>query len=147
MFRKIALLSPVMCLMALALLVSHPVKADDTATSQPSGSISVTVVDSDGKPVNKAHVQLMVPKKKAAEGDDAAPAKPKPIAKGVTDEDGKFTFDNVAVGDYRVNANLKKGGKGNAKVSVTADSLNPSVTITFAAPADAGGGATTAPSN
>lgn len=146
MLRNICLFPAVVCLFAFALLASHNAKADDTATSQPTGSITVTVLDSDGKPVVKARVQLF-PKRKIAEGDDATPSpKPKAIAKGPTDEDGKFTFDSVAVGDYKVNASFKKThAKGSATVSVTADSQSPAITINLSSPDDTGG-ATTMPS-
>jgi Carboxypeptidase regulatory-like domain len=159
MLRLIRWFSPVVCLIALAVFASHMAKADDAATSQPSGatsqpsaatgSIVVTVLDSDSNPVVKARVQLY-PKKKPSDSDDAgaAPAKPKAIARAYTGDDGKFTFENVAPGDYKVNASFKKtGSKGSASTSVTADALNPEITITFAAPStDNGGGATTAPS-
>jgi hypothetical protein len=151
MLRLMSWCSPVVCLIALAVFASHAARADDAATSQPSaaaGSIVVTVVDSDSNPVVKARVQLY-PQKKASDSDDAgAPAKPKAIAKAYTGDDGKFTFENVAPGDYKVNASFKKtGSKGSAKVSVTTDALNPAITITFSAPStDSGGGATTAPS-
>jgi hypothetical protein len=159
MLRLMNWFSPVACLIALAIFASHVAKADDAATSQPSdatsqpstvaGSIVVTVLDSDSNPIVKARVQLY-PRKNPSASDDAGapPAKPKAIAKAYTGDDGKFTFENVAAGDYKVNASFKKtGSKGSAKVSVTTDALNPEITITLAAPAtDTGGGATTAPS-
>ena len=57
MSRLIRSFSPVACLIALAVFASHAVKADDTSTTQPSaatGSIVVTVLDADSKPVVKA---------------------------------------------------------------------------------------------
>ncbi len=153
MLRLISWCSPVVCLIALAIFASHIAKADDTATSQPSaatGTIVVTVVDSDSKPVPKARLQLYPKKKVATDGDDAGTPAPKPkaIAKGRTDDDGKFTFENVAAGDYKVSGSLKSAGtKGSTSVSVTSDTLNPEITITLSAPStDNGGGATTAPS-
>jgi hypothetical protein len=150
MSRLIRWFSPLAFLVALAVFASHAVRADDAATTQPSaatGSIIVTVLDSDSNPIVKARVQLY-PQVKKSDSDDAAPAKPKAIARAYTGDDGKYTFENVAAGDYKVNASFKKtGSKGSAKVSVTADALNPEITITLAAPAtDSGGGATTAPS-
>jgi hypothetical protein len=150
MLRLISWCSPVVCLIALAIFASHAARADDAATSQPSaatGSIIVTVLDSDSNPLVKARVQLY-PQVKKSGGDDAAPAKPKAIAKAYTGDGGKYTFENVAAGDYKVNASFKKtGSKGSAKVSVTTDALNPDITITLSAPStDSGGGATTAPS-
>jgi hypothetical protein len=157
MSRLIRSFFPAVCLIALVVFAFHPVKADDTATTQPSdaatqpsavtGSIAVTVLDSDSKPVVKARLNLYAKKKPAAEDGDAAPVKAKAIAKGRTDEDGKFTFEDVAAGEYRVSASLKSAGtKGSETVSVTSDALNPEVTITMSAPStDSGGGATTAP--
>jgi Carboxypeptidase regulatory-like domain len=150
MLRLFRSFSPVVCLVTLAIFASHAVKADDTSTTQPSasGSIVVTVLDADSKPVEKARVQIFA-KKKAADTDDnaAKPAKPKALARGATDEDGKYTFSGLASGDYKINASLKKtGGKGTATVSITDDAPNGAVTINFSAPAgDSAGGATTAP--
>ena len=138
-----------LALLALGIFAAHTVRADDaptTAPSGPTGSISVTVLDSSSNPVVKANVKLYA-KHPKSDSDDAGtpPAKPKAIATGKTDDDGKFTFDNVAPGDYKVNASHKKtGGKGSVQVTVSSDTLNPSVTITFAA--EDTGGATTAPS-
>jgi hypothetical protein len=138
-----------MALLALAVFAGKAVKADDSSTTQPSsanGSITVTVLDSSNNPVVKANVKLYAKHKPAeSDADNGAPAKPKAIAAGKTDEDGKFTFSDVAPGEYKVNATHKKtGGKGSVQVSVTSDALNPTVTITFAA--EDTGGATTTPS-
>ena len=159
MLCSIRLFSPAAFLIALAVFASHSVRADDAATSEPSaatsqpaaatGSIAVTVLDSDSQPVPKARLNLYPPKKVSADGDDTPPVKPKAIAKGRTDDDGKFTFENVAAaeGKYRVSASLKSAGtKGSAKVSVSSDNLNPEITITLTAPDADSGGATTAPS-
>jgi 5-hydroxyisourate hydrolase-like protein (transthyretin family) len=154
MFRSIRVFSLFACFAALAALAafaSHFAKADD-ATSQPSaatGSIVVTVVDSDGKPAPKVRLNLYVQADPNATTQPSG--KPKAIAKGRSDEDGKFTFESVAFGDYRVSGSLKSNStKGSVKTSVTSDAPNPEVTITMSAPADdsggSGGGATTAPS-
>jgi protocatechuate 3,4-dioxygenase beta subunit len=145
MFRSINSVALVLAAFALAVLASHAVKADDSATSQPSstnGSITVKVVDSDSNPVAKASLKLYAKKHKSdSEG------KPTALATGKTDADGKYTFSGLANGDYKINASFKKThSKGSATVSVTDDSANPSITITMAS-ADAGNtGATTAPS-
>ena len=145
MFRSINSLALFLALSALTVFAAHAVKADDAATSQPSssnGSITVTVVDSDSKPVAKASLKLYA-KVKKSDSD----AKPKALDSGKTDADGKYTFSGLANGDYKINASFKKThSKGSATVSVTDDSANPSITITMAS-ADAGNtGATTAPS-
>jgi len=139
MFRSINSVALALSLFALAVFASHAVKADDAATSQPSastGSVTVTVVDSDNNPVNKVSVKIYT----KVEGHSKA------LNSAKTDKDGKYTFSALANGDYKVTASKKTIGKGSANVSVTDDSANPSVTITLAS-ADAGNsGATTAPS-
>jgi hypothetical protein len=140
----------ILALLTLAIFSGRSVKADDSSTTQPSttkGSITVTVLDSSSNPVVKANVKLYAKQKPAdSDADNGAPAKPKAIGSGKTDDDGKYTFTDVAPGDYKVNATQKKiHGKGSVQVSVTSDAPNPTVTITFAAPED-NGGATTAPS-
>jgi 5-hydroxyisourate hydrolase-like protein (transthyretin family) len=144
-------LSLVACLISLAIFASRSTRAQDSATSQPSaasGTIAVTVLDSSGQPVTKARVQLYARKKPAAAASGDPPAKNKAIARGSTDEDGKFTFENVADGEYRVAASVRKtGSKGSSTVSVTDDAPNPTVTINLSeGNSDSGGGATTAPS-
>lgn len=142
MQRTIRWGSLILCVTVLAFFASRATRAaDDSATSQPSssGSIVVTVLDSGGQPVAKARVQLYARKKASEDGD--ASAKPKALGRGATDDDGKYTFENVAAGDYRVNAAVRKAGtKGSAQVSVTDDAPNATVTINLS-----GGTATTAP--
>lgn len=139
-----------LALLALGIFAARSVRADDMPTTAPStapsGSISVTVLDSNSDPVVKANVKLYVKHQKSESADAATPpAKPKAIATGKTDDDGKFTFSDVAPGEYKVNATHKKtGGKGSVEVTVSSDTPNPSVTITFAN--EDAGGATTAPS-
>ncbi|MGD0140005.1 MAG: carboxypeptidase-like regulatory domain-containing protein [Tepidisphaeraceae bacterium] len=139
MFRSINSVALVLAAFALAVLASHAVKADDSATSQPSasnGSITVTVVDPDSNPVNKVTVKIYT----KVEGHSKA------LNSAKTGKDGKCTFSALANGDYKLTASKKSIGKGSATVSVTDDSANPSITINLAS-ADAGnGGATTAPS-
>ncbi|MGA2442476.1 MAG: carboxypeptidase-like regulatory domain-containing protein [Tepidisphaeraceae bacterium] len=139
MFRPINSVALAFALFALAVFASHAVKADDSATSQPSaanGSITVTVVDSNSQPVNKVTVKIYT----KVEGHSKA------LNSAKTDKDGKYTFSALANGDYKVTASKKSIGKGSATVSVTGDSANPSITITLAAAETSGGGATTAPS-
>jgi hypothetical protein len=147
MTRWITKAALTLTVVALGFFAIHTVRADDAATTQPTasaGSITVTVLDSSSNPVHKASVKLYSTAK-STDSDDNADAKPKAVGSGKTDEDGKFTFPNVASGDYRVSASMKKiHGKGSADVTVSTDAPNPTVTITFAA-ADTGG-ATTAPS-
>jgi hypothetical protein len=102
-------------------------------------------MDSGGNPVEKASLKLHPKKEKS--GANADGTKPKPLGAGKTDEDGKYTFSGLASGSYKINASFKKtGSKASATVVITDDAPNGTVTITFAAPAGGGGGATTAPS-
>jgi hypothetical protein len=138
MSRLIHLFTSVLALVALAVFSSHIVKADDAATTQPSGSIAVTVLDPDGNPAPKAALQLYPMTK--SEDADAKPKKGKALAKGRTDADGKYTFANVAAGDYQISGSVKKAGtKGTATATVSDSAPNASVTINLA------GAATTAP--
>ncbi len=89
-------------------------RADDAAAT--TGTVSGTVVDKDGNPAKKVRVRLVpVPaaKPKGAQGGLAADPGAAPTSKPATlttstDADGKFTFESVPVGDYRVLA----GGRG-----------------------------------
>jgi len=137
MFRSINSVALVLAAFALAVLASHAVKADDSATSQPSasnGSITVTVVDPDSNPVNKVTVKIYT----KVEGHSKA------LNSAKTGKDGKCTFSALANGDYKLTASKKSIGKGSATVSVTDDAANPTITINLAT-ADSGD-ATTAPS-
>ena len=103
-----------------------PARAQDAAaTSQPAGkaTITVTVTDSDQKPVAKARVRLM-PGKPAEDG-----SRPQPIATGRTDEDGKATLSGIADGDYVVAASSKTAGAGREKVTVS-NGADATVSIT-----------------
>jgi uncharacterized surface anchored protein len=127
---------PVVALMVLAAVSGPILKADDTttapATSQPSGSIAVTILDSDGKPVEKCKVNLYATKKKADDPDAKPKKSGKMLQSGKTDEDGKFTFENLASADYAITASSKSVGKGTAIASVTDDAPSATVTITLA---------------
>ena len=85
MIRLLNIFAPVVALCALALFSVHVVKADDSATSQPSasnGSITVTVVDPDSNPVNKVTVKIYT----KVEGHSKA------LNSAKTGKDGKCTF-------------------------------------------------------
>jgi hypothetical protein len=153
MVKVFNLFTPVLALVALAMFAGHVVKADDSATSQPSanGGVTVTVLDSDGNAAAKVSVQIFA-QKPAADSDADAGAKPKKgkaLARGRTDSDGKYTFSGLADGDYRIAASVKKtGAKGSGTASVTDSASSATVTINLSAGNEGGGngGATTAPS-
>ena len=128
MFRSINSVALFLAMGALMAWAVHTAKADDSASSQPSagnGSITVTVQDSDGNPVNKASVKLYI----KVQGHSKA------LTTAHTDQDGKVTFSGLANGDYKVNASKKSSGKGSATVSVSDDTANPSITINLVSPA------------
>ncbi|HEX4052705.1 MAG TPA: carboxypeptidase-like regulatory domain-containing protein [Tepidisphaeraceae bacterium] len=150
MMRIFKWIAPALVLGALALFSGRMVKADDAATTQPSstsGSIVVTVLGSDGNPVPKARLKLHAAKKKSDANAEGESGKPKALASGKTDDDGKFTFSGLASGEYKVNASLKKAGaKGSGTVNVTDDAPNATITINLEVTDGGNGGATTAPS-
>jgi hypothetical protein len=130
MVRMMKWVAPVAGL-ALILGFNHLSKAaDETPAPTGKATVNVTVVDKDGKGVENVRVRLMAAEKKTeaaaaepkAAGDTPAEppkkTKPKPVAEGTTDKDGKVALANVPDGDYTVNAALKGGGTGHATVKV-----------------------------
>jgi hypothetical protein len=129
---------------AMALLWSlQPARAAE-AESAGKGSITGTVVDSEGKAVSGAMVRLMKPfeggrkrpqanraaqHEQARELADEKPTKPqkperpargerpKPVATATTDAEGKFTMNDVPEGEYMVAAMVR--GQGRARQPVT----------------------------
>src|SRR5881227_3673221 len=112
-------------------------RGDDAATTQPSADTqsavgSITgVVMKDGKPLANARVGLIdvaqVKGKlgKRAKGADATSTpekrqRPTPTATAMTDSEGKFTLNDVKVGDYMVMAMAKGEGHGRAHASIAA---------------------------
>lgn len=131
---------------SLALLIGFSpsqVKAQDN-TPAPTGkaTITVTVVDSNAKPVEGARVVLLPPRERKAKpqatiGTPTASQlakgnhnRPKPIAEGTTDKDGKAVLNNIPDGEFVVHAMLKGTGAGSEKVTVT-DQKDVSVTVTL----------------
>jgi hypothetical protein len=98
--------------------------AEEGKEAAKKGSIAGTVTDKDGKAVEGVTVNLMKPRQRSGGGGGApvapggeAPKKeavigtpgatqlqnrPTPVATATTDKDGKFTMNDVAVGDYMV---------------------------------------------
>ncbi len=146
----------------LAALAPGARAADDAPAAPPAGkaTISVKVVDGDGKAVDGAKVNLFAVVKKAqptaATGTPAKPmaedppmppatppatppadggdkpkrAKPKPLQMTTSDAEGAATFTAVADGTYTVRANLKGTGRGTEKVTV-AGGKDVTVTVTL----------------
>ena len=120
---------------ALGLLLTFAISA--RAEDKAKGTVSGTVLDKDGKAVTGAKVRLYnADDRKHKDKEQAADAdtnknktenpgtekpkkdKPAPVAEAATDSDGKFTMNDVPVGNYVAVARLKDKGTGNAKVEV-----------------------------
>ncbi len=126
-FRIAPWLAPTAAVVLLAAFHPRTTSADDAPTTAPSASasITVTVVGSDSKPAADVRVTLSP----AAETSDGS--RPKPVAKGMTDSDGKATLSNVADGQYNVMASVKSPPQvGRGKVTI-ADGKDASVDITL----------------
>lgn len=96
------------CVAVAAMFVGASV-AEDPKT----GSISGTVTDSSGKPLEKFVLKLNVKKprvvdRKIAGQDSLTGGMFKLITTTKTDKDGKFKFDKVKPGDYFVTADEDK---------------------------------------
>jgi hypothetical protein len=151
MVRTFSWAAAVLALSLMSLFTGAVARGDDAPSTQPSaagsGSIAITVVDASNKPVEGVTLKLTAGKPKKAPTESAK--KPKTLATGKTDAEGKFTFANIPTGKYRVTATLEGVGHGNSKVSVTDDAPNVTATITlkpYPAPTDGGNQPTTAPS-
>jgi Carboxypeptidase regulatory-like domain len=128
--------------LVLVMVLAQAVRADDQPPAA-TGSVSVTVTDKDGKPVQGVTVRVTA-HKQSAKGDKGATTQPAdaaaagtkadPIASATTDADGKATLPSVPVGDYNLSANLK--GQGNARQKITVKAGEPlSVELKLAAKA------------
>ncbi len=126
MFRSLKWATP---FVAMALLVGiSQVRAEET--KKETGTVTGTVTDQDGKAVANAEVRLMAPKAKGekseAKADKAASGeRPKPIATGKTDADGKFELKDVAVGSYTLAAGVKGVGQAREQIEVKAGDNSP----------------------
>jgi hypothetical protein len=133
-------------------------RGDDTATTQPSADTQSAVgnitgvVMKDGKPLANARVGLVdaaQAKGKAGKRNKVADAtatpekrqRPTPTATAMTDSEGKFTLNDVKVGDYMVMAMAKGEGRGRARASIAAgQTANVEVQITKPAGGGKNGG-------
>ena len=128
--------------LALGLATIRAHAADKPATDKPAatktegkGTISGKLLDKDGNAVAGAQVSLVRPPGREAKREQKAqrqnagekPAKaagdkarPEPLATATTDKDGKFTFKDVAVGDYTLRTQLRGQGMAVARVTVAA---------------------------
>jgi hypothetical protein len=120
--KRWLLLTPALLAGVVLMLVSRSVQADDAATQPASdtGSVTVTVNDSDGKPVSGAHVTITLPRKKKADAQAKGGGKTKALAKGDTGDDGTVTLDGIPPGDYSANARTDDGARGTKAVTIAA---------------------------
>ncbi len=158
MLRWTKWIAPVAAMALMVGLQTAQTRADDAATPPAltgKATITVTVVDSDGKPVSGATVSLLPARARRQKGggggaggapgggggggnattqpDGAPPAprgRPTPLETGTTGADGTFALTNVPNGTFQVTARLKGTGAGQAKVTVADDKDQPlSVTL------------------
>jgi hypothetical protein len=101
--------------LSLVVLVFHSggAMADDTPTTEPStqpaGSVKITVTGVDGKPVEGANVTVRPAGAKKAQGASAdaqatGGSKGTIVGRGKTDTNGVLTLDDIPAGDYSVMA-------------------------------------------
>ncbi|MEA2711194.1 MAG: Carboxypeptidase regulatory-like domain [Phycisphaerales bacterium] len=143
MFRMLKWATPLVAV-ALMLSLSSAVRADEA--KKETGSVAGTVLDKDGKAAAGVQVRLFHPYERGQRRGEAAkvekqnadpaagaadkPAKegkrrekgdrPQPVATATTDSDGKFTMNDVPVGKYVVQANLRGQGAAREEIEVTA---------------------------
>jgi hypothetical protein len=142
MLRKLKWIAPALVLAMVALFCGRSLRADDTATSQPSatanGSITVNVLDSTGKAAAGARVQLRAARPR---GGDSSTTRPAAVT-GTADSNGSYTFSGVAPGSYSVSASVKGVGRGRARVTLAEGengaASTATVTVNLAAPPTAG---------
>ncbi len=84
------------------------------------GSIDVTVVDRGGRPLEGARLVLMDPAgRPAPDGQGSRSTTVAFHGQELTDLDGRFHFDRVAPGLYRVRATSREGDRATAEIRVT----------------------------
>lgn len=110
----------------VAVFTAQIAKADAATqpSTQPTGSITVLVIDSDKNPVSGATIRV------APAGHAAGLS-----VKGTADDKGSFTFTDIPAGRYNVRASMKGVGQGRARVDLNPGaegSANVTVTITLA---------------
>ena len=119
MFRIMKWIAPITAITLLFALSQLPARAAKTSEAG-KATITVTVVDKDGKPVEGVKVALVARHKgkSAAEqpndanSTDAATkqhSRPTPVAEGATNADGKAVLQNVPDGEYGLLAHSKTG--------------------------------------
>jgi hypothetical protein len=125
-------------------------RADDAVKAEGKATVTVTVVDSSGKAVADAKVDIYAKVAKKHKNGDAAsekdagatsqpteatPKKAEPVASGETGADGTVELTKVPNGSFTIRARVKGAGTGNAKLLVE-DDKDQSVTVTLKAKAE-----------
>jgi len=145
--------APVASLVLLAGF-AHGVRAED-ATPPAKAMITVTVVDSDSKPIPGARVMLYAaavkkaPTTAPADAADPSTAKnkrPKALQTVTADKDGKAMLKDVADGTYSVAGRMKNFAQAKETVTV-ADGKDMELTLTLKARAPKPDAAPTPPTN
>ena len=151
--RKVLSLVAMAIVCAGVLSLSASTRADDAPKETvKKGTIKVTVVGEDGKPVEDANVQIAVrqPRQQQAQQQNAAPGdngnagnngdnnngnqtrrrRNPPVAKGMTDAKGVCTLTDVPVGDYNLSARKADVGTARKRVKIK-EGENDEVTLTL----------------
>ncbi len=130
MFGMFKFIVPVLALGLSVLFIEKTVRADEAPAK--TGSVKVTVLDADSKPVVGAHVRIVAPKARPAAAAPSNLAKgdkqPEAVKEGVTGDDGTVTLSDIAPGDYYVMA-MSDAGRGREKVTITAGATPVEVTV------------------
>ncbi len=92
----------VFAVVLILVLATHAVLAQDAASS-----LSGTITDSSGKAASNAKVSV----KNLSTGESSETQ---------TDPDGRYTFSNLAPGDYEISSSVEGAGSAAAKVTLTA---------------------------
>ena len=158
--RKVLSFMAMAIVCAGVLCLSASTRADDSAKETvKKGTIKVTVVGEDGKPVEDANVQITVrqprrQQQQPAQQQNAAPGdngnagngnagngdnnkgnqtgrrRNPPVAKGMTDAKGVCTLTDVPVGDYNLSARKADVGTARKRVKIK-EGENDEVTLTL----------------
>jgi hypothetical protein len=138
MLRWTKWVTPMAALVLMAGFQAGQARAEDPATPTANGkaTVTVTVVDADGKPVPDATVGISAAPQKKPKGDTTQPvtdqprARPTPLVTGTTGADGTCALAKVPDGEYTVMARSKTAGVGRSKVTI-ADDKDEAVSLTL----------------
>ena len=135
-------------LLAMAVLITGPItatRAQDAPATQPStmqspGSLTITVTDEDGKPVEGASVVVSAPRghRAGAKSGARSTTRPSPIAHGKTNADGVVVLDDIPPGRINVSAHLGRS-RGRQRIQITeGQAATVTIQLTDASPKKGG---------